>query len=310
MTRTIITFLGSLLLLGLPLVLPAQTKPQLVIAVTPDTILIGQPIRLSLKVYLPDKTTQFQWPAWPDTLPHFEWLDAPVLDTSNDNPPIYSQTLSLTSFDSGSWKLPALPVAYTLTNGQKGTLTTTPLNITVGYQADTTQTLRDIKPIIEVGEQKSWWQTGWLAAGILLFVVLLWLLIRWLKRKSRTTVPAKLPPADAYKEAMSAIRQLEQQPLDTAEQIRDYHTRLSELFRRYVHHTSSTRALQTTTGDLLVGLKSAGLSAPVLSELSAALRCGDAVKFARFLPDTAQSRECLMQVTHCITAMANKTTSP
>ena len=62
--------------------------------------------------------------------------------------------------------------------------------------------------------------------------------------------------------------------------------------------------MNKTTGDLLVSLKGDTATEQVISQLSAALRCGDAVKFARYQPPVTESITSLEQVRKSIEHIA------
>jgi hypothetical protein len=47
-------------------------------------------------------------------------------------------------------------------------------------------------------------------------------------------------------------------------------------------------AMQKTTSELLIQLKTLGISEEPLSRMAEILRVGDAVKFAKYLPETQQ----------------------
>ncbi|HEY0678792.1 MAG TPA: BatD family protein, partial [Chitinophagaceae bacterium] len=109
------------------------------------TILIGEPIKLNLEASVPVGTS-FQW-FKTDTIPHFEIVDPGKQDSGREsNTTIYRQQLIITSFDSGSWPIPA----FVLQAGKKRYRTDT-LGINVTYTPyDTAKDYNDIKDIVTV----------------------------------------------------------------------------------------------------------------------------------------------------------------
>jgi hypothetical protein len=84
-------------------------------------ILIGEQIRLTLKATLPlnsgpaNKSLIIR-----DSIPHFEIVEAGRMDTVDlgGGVPGIEQSFIITSFDSGRWIFPALPVEFSVTGGQ------------------------------------------------------------------------------------------------------------------------------------------------------------------------------------------------
>src|SRR5450432_2794261 len=88
---------------------PSAKPPPLSAQATVDQqrILIGQPIHLLLEVIA---TGNFPL-AWPvlDSLPHFEFLEKGKIDSAiRPEGRYYRRSLTITSFDSGTWAIPRL----------------------------------------------------------------------------------------------------------------------------------------------------------------------------------------------------------
>src|SRR3981081_400736 len=72
-----------------------------------NKILIGEHIQLTLDVRVP-LGEEVKWFTL-DTIPHFDFIQKGKIDTVETvDGKKYQQTLILTSFDSGSWQIPAL----------------------------------------------------------------------------------------------------------------------------------------------------------------------------------------------------------
>jgi len=95
---------------------------------------------------------------------------------------------------------------------------------------------------------------------------------------------------------MNEIDKLKQYNLSNAEQVKIFHSQLAEIFKQFVSHNQHNNFLNKTTGDVLLSLKGKGLDDSVFSHLAAALRCGDSVKFAKYLPPENISNECLSAI--------------
>src|SRR6478672_1434142 len=75
-------------------------------AVDRSTILVGEPIRLSLDVTVPS-SSNVKWFVM-DTLPHFEFVSKGAVDSSQQGKfKNYHQEITITSYDSGAWSIPS-----------------------------------------------------------------------------------------------------------------------------------------------------------------------------------------------------------
>src|ERR1700730_11259714 len=110
-----------------------------------DKIMIGEPVELKLEAKLLTGADAKWFPL--DSMTHFEFIDKGKIDTViTADSKTYRQTLIITSFDSGRWAVPSLP----LTIGNKEYLTDS-LPVSVAYSnADPKQGYHDIKDIVEV----------------------------------------------------------------------------------------------------------------------------------------------------------------
>ena len=266
-------------------------------------ILIGEQIKLTIKLPLPLNAAGLKkWLVIPDSIPHFDIVETGKPDTTNfkDDSKAIQQTITITSFDSGRWVFPALPVEFTGAAGQAQQIVNTDsFYVNVSYSPpDSTNQLRDIKPIIAVSITDYLWY--YIIGGIVLLLIIIYFLYRYFKKKkiaAPATAVSKLSPFD---EAMAALKNLSQFNLQDAADIKSYHIRLAAISKNYLGRKQSQNLLNKTTGDLLISMKVMDLPAEKISDLATALRCTDAVKFAKYLPLTDQSEEALQKIKETI----------
>jgi len=269
-------------------------------------ILIGEQIKLTLKAPMDGL---IKWIVLPDSIPHFEIVEIGKPDTTNfkDDTRAIEQTIIITSFDSGSWVFPALPVAFAgLAGDVPRIVNADSFYVNVSYApADSTNQLRDIKPIIKVSVSDFFWV--YIAGGVLLLLIIIFLLYRYFKKKKQAapaTAVSKLSPFD---EAMAALKDLAQYNLQDAAEIKLYHTKLAAIFKNYLSRKQGKNLFSKTTGDLLINMKKINLPPDNISELATALRCTDAVKFAKYLPLAAESADILQKIKETITLTEHQT---
>jgi hypothetical protein len=243
-----------------------------------NKILLGEVLQLTVEIYLPAGSDQKYIRI--DTIEHFEFLEKPVIDSSEKKDGInYKGVYTITSFDSGHWVIPP----FVISAGVK----TDPIPIDVIFSDfDPGQEYHSIKDIIEVkppAKKVGWW---WYVAGVILFLLLV---IMYLLRKKKI-LPAAAP-AISTNPFQEAIQQLEQLQRDKPD-VKQYHSKLTDIFRLYIFRKKGILSLQKTTDDLVLQLKNLNLDKQQFDKLSQSLRLSDFVKFAKYLPSEDDNRNC------------------
>ena len=221
-----------------------------------------------------------------DSIEHFEFIDKGKIDTINGSTVTYRQTLTITSFDSGRWALPAFPLAI----GNKAYLTDS-LPVSVAYSNfDAKQDFHDIKDILEV-ETRALSYINWILLGIALLCLLA---ITWLLRKkvARPAAPVASKPLSKLlplQEALQALEALEKDYAGNTMQAKTYHTTLNDILRWYLYRKAGIATMEKTSGELMLQLSHLNLPPAGFTALAQVLRMSDAVKFAKYQPATAEN---------------------
>ncbi|OYW19282.1 MAG: hypothetical protein B7Z54_04205 [Sphingobacteriales bacterium 12-47-4] len=236
-----------------------------------STILIGERLQLELEVAIPE-TSAIRFFSI-DTIPHFEFIDKPAPDTLNTTDgTILRQRITLTSFDSGQWVIPALP----LVEGE-GPYTDSILVDVVFSPMDTSQPYHDVRDVMteEVVEKKVWdWKI--IITGVLAFVALfVFLVLYFFKRKKPAT--RTVPRVDILAETLREMEQIEQAKLDD----KAYYIQVTALFRNYLHRRIGMDAGEKTSVQLEQWLKTLSVPAVQLNAWKEQWEKGELVKFAK-----------------------------
>ena len=234
-------------------------------------IVIGEQIHLTLQASFPAHEPISFFTV--DSIPHFEILDRKKIDTADKGEEIkLSQSLTLTSFDSGHWVIPAFELP-----ADKPLLTDS-IPVDVGFSPfDPNQDYHDIKDIISVQpEEKKKNNIYWfIGATVLLVAAIIYLLVR---KKKKPVI--KSPPVDPYAEAKEDMEKLRRENPSS----KIFYTRLVDIFRLYISRRRGIASLQKTTDDLVLQLRSLKLPGDDFNRLAQALRMSDFVKFAKYEP--------------------------
>lgn len=287
------------LLLILALLFSCYTQAQEAKAILKDQVIrIGEQTTIDLEVKF-RAGNELMMPALRDTISKFvEIVKVSDIDTTFDEDDItlkiYSQTITITSWDSGFHAIP--PFAFQL-NGD--TLRTQPLllevkNIPLEAQTD----IKDIKAIIEVPFSLSdWLMAHKLYVGGILVILLLiglgiWLYLRY---KNRPQFEEKVVPKEAADlVALRKLKELEKQQLWQNSRVKEFYVELSFILREYISNRYQLHALEHTTEEImLLAEKLPEIDKNLKSKLRETLSLADMAKFAKQQPLASENEEAL-----------------
>lgn len=142
--------------------------------------------------------------------------------------------------------------------------------------------------------ERSWWP--WII-GFLALAGVLYGLWRWRNQaEDEEEEPVAQEPAiPPYQEAIDRLSRLQQGALSDPEQIKPFYVELTDILRTYVGRRTHVPALESTTRELLLQLRTSSsgnvLPDDILKEIDHVLTHSDLVKFADLRPILEQTRE-------------------
>lgn len=280
--------------------------PTVKTSVDKNNILIGQQINYRVQFSMPDNTYRLAWFSIPDSVGNFNVITRNKIDSSFSNGNLnFSQDIILTSFDSGRQVIPPQTLSVSTLDGDSTfNLFTDSIAINVTYSpTDSIMPFHDIKNIIEVKKSFPWWAWALVALGIIILIIWILFLFKFFKKKKDVKIfESKLSP---YDEAMQSLNDLEKEDLLQQNKFKEYHSRLSDIFKRYLSRKTNTYQLHLTTDELLIELKGFDLSKELISNFAGSLRLGNAVKFAQYIPPAYENENSFLQTKEMITAINN-----
>jgi len=271
-------------------------QPAIQSSVNKKEILIGEQFTLTIKADFSKNIYNFRWPIFPDSMAHFEVTNSQIDSLYTDqNLSSIVQTITFTSFDSGKWVLPPFLVKVVPAKPDTAfNFYTDSVPIIVSFStSDTTRQIRDIKPIREAETTVSIWY--WIGAVIVL-ILLIALFVWWRKRKIKAPHSSSQSKLTAYEEAMQELKNLDGYNLSIREEVKIFHFNVGVIFKKYLSRRYQPAYLNKTTDEILLLLKVENYNHELLAKVSASLRCGDAVKFAKYLPSISESKDCKKSV--------------
>ena len=245
-----------------------------------NTILIGQQINFTIT----NKVTSTKiWPTYNEFLVEgIEIIKASKIDTTDG---VITQEFVITAWDSGSYFIP--PIAFSENSKTEGLL----LNVQTIILAEDAE-LKDIKQPIEepIGWSDIW---PWLL-GILILSLLIFIVKKYIFNKNKPSIiikPKVIIAADIS--ALKELNALEKAKIWQEGNVKEYHSQLSEIIRRYTENRFQFIALELTTDEILQELKSI-LSDDQLNNLSTLLQRADLAKFAKSKPIDTENMESMV----------------
>jgi hypothetical protein len=281
-------------------------SPTIKTSVDKNTIVIGQQLNYRVQTSMPDNTYQLGWFSIPDSIGNFVVIKRNKIDSTITNGNLnFGQDIVLTSFDSGRQVIPPIPLSASRLDADSSfNIYTDSVAIDVTYSpTDSIMPFHDIKPIIEVKITFPGW--AWVLAGLGVALLLAWIffLRKFFAKKKETVIfESKLSP---YDEAMESLSALEKENLLQNNEVKEYHVRLTEIFKRYLSRKTNIYQMHLTTDELLIALNELDLSKEQISSFANSLRMGNAVKFAQYIPPAYENERCFSQTKEMITSIHN-----
>jgi hypothetical protein len=266
-------------------------------------ILIGDQVRLTVQISLP---TDLKFKAVKikealQAVPKIELVQKGTLLTVAQSPQqILEQQYLLSSYEAGTYQIPAITVDYEEGGFIKSASAIAGLqlkvnSIPVNPERDT---LRAIKNINREEVRFSDFLMPILIVLILLGLVIftiLYLSRRRRKQQSETYTPPP-PPPPAHETALAKLAELEQSDLLEKSEVNEFQTQLTYILREYLEGQYGINALESTTDDILESLRNIQIPEEWRMPLRQMLQTADLVKFAKAQPPLSFHLEALSSV--------------
>jgi hypothetical protein len=256
---------------------------------------IGDYINLTVNV-VHDKDISLSSPVVGDSTSDFDVIDSkpPVVQKKgNEFSTTYQFTLS--KYDSGEVSI-HIPIYYTL----KGDTTikvayTNPVSFVVKtLKVDLQKPIKDVKKPIKI-------PLNWKLIILIVLIILLILATayyfykKYKKKKQPQVVAKKIISRPPHVTALYELRALEEKQLWQKGMIKEYHTAITEIIRKYFHYQFFLPAMELTTTEVMDYLKKVEDAKPILDITLNFLSNADLVKFAKFKPMDSINEEMMKQ---------------
>ena len=270
--------------------------------ISKDTILIGDQVLWSTKIELGEN----------DSLEVFPYESVLKDDTTNAKVEVVAEfkldtisikngikeldaKLLITSFDSGSYKLP-LPLF--IVNPHKEDVYAlsfeTPVLSVNTIQVDTTGFVpMDIKGQIKYPVTFKE-VVPWVLLGLVV-LALLYLLLRYIKykRENKNFFGKPIVQDPPHIVALRELDKIHSQKLWQNGKEKLFYTGITDALREYIEGRYGVNAMEKTSSEILASLKDEAIEEKVYKELDELFQVADLVKFAKYVPSVGENEEAI-----------------
>lgn len=288
MNRKLNFVLVLLLLTGFTLISRADEESLISVESHVDraTITIGDRILYTLIVNT-DSTVKLEPLALGSNLGAFEVKDYKIHDPekTKDGKIINKSEYVITTFTTGEYVIPPIPINYTDPKGEKKQIQSEPLFIlvkSVGATESDKEDIRRLKPPMEI--KGGYW------AYLLILPVLALLAAGgffYYRQKTKAVALPGIPEElkkPAWEVALLELENLKGSDYLEKGEIKKYYIILSDIIRKYLERRYGITALDRTTQEVRTELKGAKPGEEVIDLVDGFLPSCDLVKFAKYIP--------------------------
>jgi hypothetical protein len=197
----------------------------------------------------------------------------------------------LTAFEAGNYNLGLFPALYLDKNIVDTLYTSDSLRFFMGtFPIDTlTMDIRDIHAPMPAPVRTGEW-LGWVILGLLfaqLFVAILYILRRLAKKPATSLI--RRPAEPSHVTAIRAFEKLRGEKLWQNRRYKLYYTRLTDIVREYIEGRYGVGAMEMTSDEIVAALDELNIPERSHEQIRRLLTTADYVKFAKYVPDTAEN---------------------
>ena len=258
-------------------------------------ILIGDYLNIHLEVTAPTGKTvvipQLNQEIFQQNDLPFDWIQNSKIDTVIlASTTVFSQTITITSFDSGSYVFPSIPI---LSIDSQLLAQTEPLFFEVSTVAvDTTAAFKDIKGNVKIPlslhEIMLYMKkiAPYLGLAIIIIGITTYLVVRYLnkKAKKKPVIAKPKPKIKPHIIALKALEDLRQKKLWEQGKVKEYYSELTDIIRVYMENRWDVYAMEMVSSEILEELRRIELPETLIEKMESVLTVADLVKFAKWTP--------------------------
>lgn len=221
--------------------------------------------------------------------------EEPVVEETDGNKKIIYRYV-ISKYDSADVNIPSIPITYQLGNDSTSLqVFTNPVQFAVRtIPVIQAAEIKDVKPPIVI-------PMDILSILLILFVIIAIILLtvyyyrKNQKKKQRLSQRKKVYIIPPHVKALSELHALEEKKLWQQGLIKEYHTGVTEIIRRYFEDRFKISALESSTTEIMEQLTRVILPENIYKTVTDFLNNADLVKFAKYKPLPSVNEEMMRQ---------------
>jgi DNA-binding transcriptional ArsR family regulator len=281
-------------------------------SVDSTTYLVGDYIQYKVRVNY-DKSIKLVPPAIQDSLKKLELIkvSSPVYSEKDGKKTVvYSFVLS--KYDSADVTIPPINIYYRV---GKDTLNNSGVDTTdVALKSVQANPVQFAVRLVKVNLQKDIKDVKepqkipldlklillWVLIGLIVLATLFYLYRRYKKKKAGIPIVKKVIKLPSHVIALNSLRALDEKKLWQSGKIKEYHSEITEIIRRYFSERFGLHALELTTSETMQLLRTTKETEIIRDITENFLNNADMVKFAKFSPMSSVNEEMMKQANEIV----------
>ncbi len=257
--------------------------------------LVGDYINYNIKIkYKPN--IEIYFPSITDSIKQLEFVKRDTIITKNEKDFITKDYRYIfTGFDSANIVIPSISIPYRIKNDTtiRFAKTDSLLILVSTVNVDTSKDIKDIKEPIKIPFN---WKIIllWVLIVLIVLIIIYFIYKKFIKGKrklEKENIVIKLP----HEKALESLNELEKKQLYQRGLIKEYHTEITEIIRKYFEERFGFPALELTTTEAINFLSKIPEAKAIINLTNEFLNNADMVKFAKFIPMTDVNEEMMTQ---------------
>ncbi len=265
-------------------------------SVDSSNYLVGDYINYTLEVRTP-KDIEVIYPVIIDSLAQVEIIkeyEPKVIESENLKSIRFHYIISY--YDSSEINIPSIAVEYkTIGDTLVQVVFSNPVTLNVHtVKVSTEADIEDVKSPIAIPID---WKLVllWILIGLVVLGIAYFLYRKYQKRKSEEPVEKKIIKIPAYIKALTELDELEKEQLWQKGFLKDYHSNITGIVRRYFEERFELPALELTTSESMSELIMVTEAEIIYDTTNRFLNNADLVKFAKIIPIDSVNEEMMTQ---------------
>ncbi len=257
---------------------------------------VGDYIHYTLELRY-DKDIKIFLPPIKDSIKVLEFIESlPSQKKELDGKILEIHRFIFSKYDSTEVTIPSIPVYYSSNvDTVKKVLLTNPVTVSVHtLEVNPQEDIRDVKEPLKL--PLNWWLIILLIIAIILFTIGIYYLYKYYKKKKIQRISKEpeivIPPHEI---ALAELKILEDKKLWQQGMIKEYHSQVTGIIRKYFEYRFRFSALELTSPEILGCLSYLDDGKKILNISEQFFSNADLVKFAKFEPMPSINEEMMKQ---------------